>query len=149
MQVKLTIWGDPMGKQRPKATAIGTHARVYTPKETIQYESKVVGAYKDQVGNFIAFPEPDTEVWATIIAYFQLQKSHYGKKGVNQHGLDKLNGKVNPTKKPDLDNIAKLCLDGLNGLAYYDDSQITNLFISKRYSETPRVEITLESKVKL
>ena len=148
MKITFTIHGDPMGKQRPKATAIGNHARVYTPKNTIQYESKVISAYKEKYGDNVAFQEPSEEVFATIIAYFQLQKTHYGKKGINQSGLDKLSGKVNPTKAPDCDNIAKIVLDGLNGLAFHDDSQVTALFVLKCYAEQPRVEVCLESKPK-
>ena len=35
-----------------------------------------------------------------------------------------LEWEIRPTKRPDLDNIAKAVLDALNGLAYQDDSQI-------------------------
>lgn len=148
MKITFTIHGEPMGKQRPKATAIGGHARVYTPKNTVQYESKVISAYKEIYGDNIAFPNPDEEVYATIIANFQLQKTHYGKRGINQSGLDKLSGKVNPTKAPDCDNVAKICLDALNGLAYHDDSQITALLVLKCYAEQPSVQISLESRAK-
>ena len=55
-------------------------------------------------------------------------------------------GLINPTKKPDLDNIAKAILDSLNGIAYKDDSQIVSLLISKKYSDRPRVEITLKER---
>ena len=56
-------------------------------------------------------------------------------------------GLISPTKKPDLDNIAKAILDSLNGIAYKDDSQIVSLLISKKYSDRPRVEIALKEKV--
>lgn len=52
-------------------------------------------------------------------------------------------GKLHPTKKPDLDNVAKIVLDSLNGIAYSDDSQIVKLNVEKHYSENPRVEVTL------
>lgn len=35
------------------------------------------------------------------------------------------------TYKPDADNIAKLVLDGLNGRAWEDDAQVTDLTVSK------------------
>ena len=56
-------------------------------------------------------------------------------------------GIIRPTKKPDLDNIAKAVLDSLNGIAYKDDSQIVSMVVSKKYSNRPRVEITLKEKV--
>lgn len=148
MNIQFTVHGEPMGKQRPKATSIGGHARVYTPKNTVQYESKVISAYKEACGEEVTFPDPEEEVYACITAEFQLQKTHYGKRGINQKGLDKLSGKTNPTKAPDCDNIAKIVLDALNGLAYHDDSQITALLVIKRYAEQPCVRVILESKPK-
>lgn len=148
MKIKVVVHGDPMGKQRPKATTIGGHARVYTPKNTVQYESKVISAYKEQCGGNLAFPNPNQEISACIIAYFKIQKQHYGKKGLNKSGTEKLSGEIKPTMKPDCDNIAKIVLDALNGLAFHDDSQITDLQVCKRYSIQPRVLVGLESKPK-
>lgn len=53
-------------------------------------------------------------------------------------------GEIRPTKKPDCDNIAKNINDALNGIAYVDDAQIVKDIIEKRYSVTPRVEITIK-----
>lgn len=49
-----------------------------------------------------------------------------------------------PDKKPDVDNIAKIICDSLNGIAYADDKQITSLHINKFYSENPCVVVQLE-----
>ena len=51
---------------------------------------------------------------------------------------------VDIVKKKDLDNIVKIYLDCLNGLAYTDDSQICSMLCEKFYSAKPRVEIFLE-----
>ena len=149
-QVKLTILGEPMGKQRPKATTIGKFVQVYTPKETTNYESRVVYEYRQKHSDMLF--EPHKEIWATIVAYFPITKQHYKyHKKTNTTDLDKegremLEGTLNPLKKPDLDNIAKICLDALNGIAYPDDSAITCLLVMKKYSENPRVELTLEGR---
>jgi crossover junction endodeoxyribonuclease RusA len=47
-----------------------------------------------------------------------------------------------PARRGDLDNTLKVLLDALNGLAYADDSQITQIF-AKRFEDkaNPRVEI--------
>jgi Holliday junction resolvase RusA-like endonuclease len=50
---------------------------------------------------------------------------------------------MKPTTKPDTDNIAKICLDALNGIAYHDDAQIVELQVSKLYSDEPRVVVWL------
>ncbi len=42
--------------------------------------------------------------------------------------------------KPDIDNIAKLVLDGLNGIAFKDDAQVIGLHAHK----VPRTKNTLE-----
>ena len=47
-----------------------------------------------------------------------------------------LKEEVLPTKKPDVDNIAKVICDVLNGIAYHDDTQIVSLNVSKVYTET-------------
>jgi Holliday junction resolvase RusA-like endonuclease len=58
-----------------------------------------------------------------------------------QKHKDALEGILKPTKKPDIDNIAKCFLDGMNDIVYLDDKQVVNLHITKVYAETPAVEI--------
>ena len=43
-----------------------------------------------------------------------------------------LNGRLFPTKKPDADNIIKVILDALNGLAYRDDTQICSVYFDSQ-----------------
>lgn len=45
--------------------------------------------------------------------------------------------------KPDADNIAKLVLDALNGLAWRDDAQVCDLSVRKVYGRTPRLEVVI------
>ena len=45
-----------------------------------------------------------------------------------------IGGDTLPQKKPDADNIAKVVLDALNGVAYEDDKQVVRVTISKVYS---------------
>lgn len=54
-----------------------------------------------------------------------------------------LDGKIQPTKKPDLDNIAKIISDALNGIAYNDDKQIVHLKVTKKYNKTPHVKVNI------
>lgn len=140
--VKLTILGEIKGKQRPKATRIGNTARVYTPKETTYYENKVANEYRRKYGTTMAF-ERNTPMKVVINVYHKLQSIHYGKKGINKSGLDKLNGKAPVMLKPDCDNIAKICLDALNEIAFNDDKEIDELIIKKHYAEQPRVDIEI------
>ena len=54
-----------------------------------------------------------------------------------------LEGKIRPILAPDDDNIAKICRDALNGVAYADDKQIVDGIQRKFYSELPRVVIEI------
>ncbi|ELC8458778.1 MAG: RusA family crossover junction endodeoxyribonuclease [Clostridium perfringens] len=118
------------GKARPRVC----RGHAFTPKDTVQYEKLVKECYKEQDGRYIEGP-----IKALIIAYYKIPKS-YTKKRVQaiRDGLEK------PTKKPDADNIGKIILDSLNGIAYKDDSQIVELRIIKKYTEdNERIEFEL------
>ena len=51
---------------------------------------------------------------------------------------------ISPTKKPDIDNIAKIILDALNKIAFKDDNQITKIEIEKKYAEEEKVYVKIE-----
>lgn len=53
-------------------------------------------------------------------------------------------GQLFPCKKPDIDNIIKIILDGLNGVMFDDDKQVVNVSATKVYTEQePKVEIQI------
>ena len=54
-----------------------------------------------------------------------------------------LNDGKNFLKKPDVDNIGKSILDSLNGIAYQDDSQVSEVHVSKKYGRTAGVEVEI------
>ncbi len=49
-----------------------------------------------------------------------------------------------PVRKPDLDNFLKCALDAMNGVLVYDDSQITTIRMTKRWSEDEQGYITIK-----
>jgi Holliday junction resolvase RusA-like endonuclease len=54
-------------------------------------------------------------------------------------------GYIKPTKKSDADNIAKIVLDSLNKIAYYDDAQVVELEVKKIYAQSePYVDVLIE-----
>lgn len=55
----------------------------------------------------------------------------------------RIRGTVLPIVKPDCDNYIKSLLDGMNGVVWKDDALITDIFAHKRYSDKPRIEITI------
>ena len=132
--INLIIPGEPVAKGRPR------HGKgfTYTPAKTMNYETLVKELFiiSKQI-------KLDGMLQAEIRCYFKIPKSATkGKLLAMQHNI------VRPVKRPDTDNLAKICLDALNGLAYKDDSQIVELFVGKYYSNDPRVEIKI-AEIKL
>lgn len=132
--MEFTIYGEPQGKGRPRFSTRGGAVRSYTPEKTVAYEEEVREAFL-AVGETGYFDKEPLVV--DIKAYFQIPKST-PKKRIPEV----LKGF--PMKKPDIDNIAKIILDGLNGWAYEDDSQVITLLVTKSWvEEDPRVEVTI------
>lgn len=129
--IELFIPIKPQGKARPRVTRRGA----YTPQKTKDYENLVKYSFLSRYKNFEIIEGP---VVASITAYFPLVKSM---SKANQK--DALSGVLMPTKKPDIDNIAKAILDALNGFAYYDDSQVVELHINKKYSDNEGVYVKI------
>jgi Holliday junction resolvase RusA-like endonuclease len=48
-----------------------------------------------------------------------------------------------PVTRPDTDNYLKGILDGLNGIAWCDDSQIVSIHVTKIYHDTPGVVVEI------
>lgn len=134
--IQFTVLGCPIGKQRPKFSTFNGHATAYTPAKTVNYENLVRLSYQQQCNNKPY--EKDVPLKAEIAAYFPIPKSTSKKKRQMM-----LEGKIRHTKKCDADNLAKSILDALNGIAFYDDSQVCELSVSKLYSDNPRAEITI------
>jgi Holliday junction resolvase RusA-like endonuclease len=49
-----------------------------------------------------------------------------------------------PTVRPDVDKLARALLDALTGVAYADDAQVVNLWVSKTYHDTAQMIVRLE-----
>jgi len=141
LRFDFAVMGKPVGKGRPRAYVRNGHARMYTPDETTNYESIVRGAFVQEYGEQ---PPLSTPLSVAITCYFSYPKSAYWPVNKNHNGELRDEWKDKPyTGKPDLDNVAKAILDGLNTVAFEDDSQIVGLQISKFYDERPRAEIVI------
>lgn len=133
--IRFTVLGDPCGKQRPRVfTDKQGKSKAITPQKTSQYEQLI----KWILINTLNVKPLVGSLEAQIRAYYSIPKSMNKK--------DRLlveENKLRPTKKPDLDNVAKCILDACNGIAYHDDSQVVKLTVEKYYGDQPRVEVTL------
>lgn len=136
MRLRFTVPGEPRAKERPRVY----NGHAFTPEKTKKYEAEVKFYYYQENGR----ARIDGEIEATINAYYKIPKSASKKKRQQM-----LSGEIRPTKKPDLDNVAKSILDALNGIAYHDDSAVVSLHIEKWWSDEPRVEVLLSDEKKL
>lgn len=136
MQIKFEVLGTPVGKSRPKFSTVNGHAVAYTPAKTANYETLVKLSYQQKYAGCMF--DKDKPLRAIIRAFFPIPKSVSKKKREQMRDL-----RILHTKRPDVDNIVKAILDALNGVAYYDDSQVAEVMISKAYAEQPKVMIEL------
>lgn len=109
--------GMPKGKGRPRFTKTGP---TYTDSETKAYENKIVAYYRRAFGGY---------KWSDA-AYISVKvTAHYPipKSATKAAVADMRGGRVLPTRKPDIDNVLKVVLDALNGIAYKDDSRVVDI----------------------
>lgn len=125
--IHFTVVGVPRGKGRPRFTRTG---RTYTPKETVMYENLVATSFDGG--------KLEGDLSAKIECYFPIPSSTSKKKREMM-----LTEEVYYNHKPDLDNLAKIILDSLNGIAFDDDRQVVRLEVAKFYSDRPRAEVWL------
>lgn len=122
--------------QRPRATVINGMAHIYEPKKTKDFEKKVGEYYRQATGGY-RFSD-DAALLVSIIFSFKPPISTSKKKAEQM-----IQGEISYTKKPDLDNLAKAILDGLNGIAFKDDSQIVRLNLSKEYGREDGIWVSI------
>lgn len=134
--VSFTVPGPVRGKGRPRATARGGFARMYTDKKTRNYETDVKMFAAQAMGAAALMQGP---VRVIMVARFEPPKSTPKKRRAAMLG-----GEIYPTKKPDTDNISKV-KDAMNGVVWSDDAQVVIEIVSKIYAEAPGLDITVES----
>ena len=102
------------GKARPRYA----RGRMYTPSSTTNAEHAIAREWRRVAGN--AHAPKGRPVRVDITTERPLPKSR-PKRVTWEHD----------TFKPDCDNVAKLVLDGLNGVAWHDDAQVVSLHVRK------------------
>lgn len=131
MTVKLTVFGAPQGKARPRVVRNGNRTTAYTPIKTAVYEDTIKLEYHRQCGH--KFP-PKTPLRVNILAFYPIPKSASKR---TRQGMEA--GEIYPVVKPDWDNVGKIICDALNGIAYHDDAQVVSVTVDKRYGVEPMV----------
>jgi len=123
--VKYTIYLEPVAQGRPRFVK----GRAYDPPKSKAYKELVALTSRRY------FPEPlKGALKVRFVFSIPMPKSwSKGKKIDSDRTLH--------SSRPDIDNLCKAILDGLNGVAFEDDGQVVCLQAWKFWSSEPKIEI--------
>lgn len=134
MIYEFEVPGKITGKGRPRVNT--QTAIAYTPTKTREYEELVKQYF---ILKYRRINPLEGRIKIQIKAYMGMAKNISKKQKEEM-----IKNTISPTKKPDIDNIAKVILDSLNKLAFKDDNQITKLEIEKLYAEEEKIYVKIE-----
>ena len=129
--IAFAIPGKPFAKQRPRFSR--RSGRAFTPGETVSFERQVGLIASQHVAEPLSGP-----VAIDIIAVFEPAASWPKKRREECLGRPH-------TQKPDLDNCVKAITDGLNRIAFADDSQIAEIRCKKLWGNSARTTVFVRS----
>lgn len=137
-RMKITLPGIPMAKARARTVRRGTFVHTYDPqesaKQTIKNEIEAqISAYLCHTTTLPCFGK---DIALAVAFCFFMPYPKDANQWIEAYHI----------KKPDLDNLEKLYLDCMNGIAYHDDSQIAEINSTKIFSDKPRTEIHIMKK---
>ena len=143
MTYRFTIPGPAVPQGRPRITTVNGYPRAFDPPKSKAYKEFVRHCVMEQwrdrlkkcasnLQNILLFGP----ISVVITEYREVPKAWSKKK--RRMAIE---GKLLPTKKADIDNVAKAILDAVKGQVWVDDAQVVDLAASKRYSDNPRVEL--------
>lgn len=130
--VTFKVNGEPRGKGRARFARMGNFVRTYTDEKTRTYEDQIKQVAQKAMG----LSEPLKTALDVFLYISTPVPASYPKKRKEAC----LNGFMLPTKRPDIDNVAKAVLDAIAGVVYVNDTQIVNLYATKKYGE-PFIEV--------
>jgi len=131
MAITFSIPGEPVPQPRPRVSTRGGFARAYVPAKHPVHAYRQSLAAAARAAGLSDTGEPLSVV---IDAVFVRPKSHLRKSGVKPDA-PKL-------PRPDVDNIAKACLDALQDVIG-DDTCVARLVIEKSYGTEARTTVRI------
>ncbi|MGN6451437.1 MAG: RusA family crossover junction endodeoxyribonuclease [Brucella intermedia] len=131
-KLEVVLLGPPLAKGRPRF--VKSTGRTHTPERTLNYESRLAHAAAEAMADRPLLQGP---LLAEVLIRMPIPDSKPKK-----WKEAALAGSIYPTKKPDVDNFAKM-LDAMNLIVWTDDSQIVELNVRKIYSDKPAFVATI------
>jgi Holliday junction resolvase RusA-like endonuclease len=127
------IPGEPQGKRRARFVRAGHFIKSYADPKTLNYETFIREMF---CVAYPGFTPVGDQVEVEIKSFCGMPKNVSKKKRALME-----TGELRPAKRPEVDNIAKVILDALTGLAFKNDSQVVKLLVEKSYSDRPRTAV--------
>lgn len=134
--IRLRVAGDTQGKARPKFDP--RTRRAYSPPSNIISENDVRAVWRE--AGEPRMPD-DVAIEVDVLIVVPRPKGH-----LKKDGSLSAEGERHPvprTKKPDVDNALKLCMDALNSRAYRDDVLVARATVERVWGEWPETVITV------
>ena len=128
MEYIFVIPGKPYPLKRPRRASFGG---MFDPKENVQAKKLVA-----QIAHLCIASPIEGPVCLSATFWFERPKSHYGK-------ILKASAPVQHTQRPDVDNLIKTVLDGLNGIAWKDDAQVIEVTGRKEWGNFPETQVKI------
>lgn len=138
-QIKFTVPLEPIGKGRPRFSSVAGRPIAFTPAKT-RHAENVFRVFARRAMNGQYPFDRKIPLKVDVTAFFTVPKSYSLSRRKRC-----LEGIETPTKKPDIDNIAKFILDGMNETIFWDDSQVIELNIKKLYGTEAKIVVLCEA----
>jgi Holliday junction resolvase RusA-like endonuclease len=135
--ITVVLLGEPVAFARTRINGTGAHFTPTRQRNTaaaLRIEAQQVMLSANH--GVAVFDEP---LRMDLTAEFSVPASWSKRKRASA-----LTGATRPDKRPDIDNLYKLAADALNGVVYRDDALIVEARLSKVYSATPKIVITVQ-----
>jgi Holliday junction resolvase RusA-like endonuclease len=135
--IEFCVPAVPVAQPRQRVAVIAGHARTYTPAAHPVNAFKV--AAQQALADVHAGPPLDGPMILSVLFVLPRPKSKTTKRGPNV--------RYPHTGKPDLDNLLKSLMDGLSGLAWLDDKQVSVFHATKVVAsgdERPHVDVIIK-----
>lgn len=133
--IHFTVYGEPVAQGRPKFSTAGGFVKAYDPAKSRNYKDYVrLAAAEHAPASLLEGP-----IGMMLTIYRSMPKSFSKRKAAAAEA-----GELRPTTKPDVDNYLKGVKDALKGVIWKDDSQVVEVFVQKRYSSRPRIEVKIK-----
>ena len=142
--ITFVVPGKPIYKKRPRFANRGKY--VAAINDQVPEEGRLILCIRDQIRNqtglagLLPFPS-DTPITLRLIFFMPLLKSFSKRKTAAIQ-----DGAIVPhISRPDLDNCIKFIKDCLNGIAWVDDNQVSQIIAEKVYASrlpSTQIEIT-------